>query len=150
MTNHVHSANSAHAGILAALHTAVFPHAAWSEQAFLGLLNHPGSLALLHDSGGFLILRIILDEAEILTFGTTVKRQGVGSALFFEGLERLKQAGVQQLHLEVAASNQPAQLFYKKFGFIATGQRKAYYDDGDDALTMRLLCWQSKEAETHE
>lgn len=132
--------DASYALALAALHAQMFPQAAWDEKAFSGLLALPDSLALLHESGGFLLLRIVLDEAEILTFGTIEKRLGIGSALLIEGLNRLKQQGVNTLYLEVAARNTPARLFYDKFGFTLTGRRKAYYEDGDDALTMRLSC----------
>lgn len=132
--------STSHAAVLATLHAAVFPHAAWDEEAFTGLLNQPGNLALIHEAGGFLLLRVVLDEAEILTFGTIQKRQAIGSALLHESLCRLKRANVSALYLEVAARNEPARCFYEKFGFAPTGRRKAYYEDGDDALIMRLSC----------
>lgn len=132
--------DAAHAAVLAALHGDVFPHAAWNEAAFVTLLNQPGNLALIHEAGGFLLLRVVLDEAEILTFGTIQKRQGIGRALLHEGLIRLRQTNVEKLYLEVAARNEAAKCFYETFGFGLTGRRKAYYEDGDDALTMCLLC----------
>lgn len=140
---------ASHAAALSVMHEAVFPHALWSESAFCDLLGHPGTFALIHGSNGFLLLRVVLDEAEILTFGTTEKRQGIGSVLFHEGLALLKQAQVNTLYLEVAARNQAAQLFYEKLGFVVTGRRKAYYEDGDDALTMRLSCQQSERSDNH-
>lgn len=138
-----------HAAALSALHGSVFPHAAWNESAFLTLLNQPGTLAFILGSDGFLLLRLVLDEAEILTFGTTLKRQGIGSALLHEGLAALEQAHIQTLHLEVAAQNNAARLFYETFGFVVTGRRKAYYEDGDDALTMCLSCRRSGRADNH-
>ena len=140
MSSLITKADISHAGLLASLHEAIFPHDAWTEAAFFSLLAQPGNLALIHESGGLLFLRVVLDEAEILTFGTLQKRQGHGSALLCEGVSRLQQANVRQLYLEVATRNEPARLFYEKFGFVLTGRRKAYYEDGDDALTMRLSC----------
>lgn len=140
MSSPITRVDASYAMVLAALHARVFPQAAWDAKAFSGLLSLPDSLALLHESGGFLLLRTVLDEAEILTFGTIGKRRGVGSALLQEGLSRLEQKGVKTLYLEVAAHNEPARLFYDKFGFTLTGRRKAYYEDGDDALIMRLSC----------
>lgn len=147
--NQIIRAGLAHAAALSALHKAVFPHAAWNENAFLALLSQSGTLAFIHGADGFLLLRVVLDEAEILTFGTTQKRQGIGSALLHEGVTALAQAQVQSLYLEVAAQNQAAKLFYETFGFVVTGRRKAYYEDGDDALTMRLSCQQSGKADNH-
>lgn len=140
MTNQITLATPAQAEVLAALHTRIFPHDSWNEAAFSALLSQAGHFTLLHEKGGFLMLRTVLDEAEILTFGVVQPRQGIGSALLHDGLHRLKKAHIQILHLEVAAHNKAAQLFYEKFGFVLTGRRKAYYEDGDDALLMRRSC----------
>lgn len=140
MNNRIIHVGPSHAAVLAMLHETVFPNAAWTESAFLGLLNQPGNVALLHKDGGFLILRVVLDEAEILTFGTTQKRQGIGGALLRVGWDNLKKANVRVLYLEVAAHNEAALAFYENFGFARIGRRKAYYEDGDDALMMCLPC----------
>ncbi len=45
--------------------------------------------------------------------------------------------GVRHLSLEVAASNEPAQTLYRRFGFAPVGIRKNYYPiTGEDALVM--------------
>lgn len=129
-----------HAAALAALHAAVFTHAPWTEAAFTSLLGQPGVIALLHAQNGFLLLRAVLDEAEILTFGTTQKRIGIGRQLLHAGVTLLTQAGVRSLFLEVASRNHEARAFYKKSGFVETGRRHAYYEDGDDAIIMCLPC----------
>lgn len=149
MTTPIITASPCHAAALAALHMTIFPHAAWNESSFLTLLKQPGHISLIHTSGGLLLMRVVMDEAEILTFGVCEKRKAIGSALLREGLARLKQSGVNILYLEVAARNRPAREFYQKFGFVVTGQRKAYYEDGDDALTMSLSCRQSGDTENH-
>lgn len=131
-------AGPTHAALLAVVHGMVFPHEAWDEAAFLSLLGQPGVFALLHEQGGFLLLRAVLDEAEILTIGVQEKRRGIGGALLSEAMRRLKDAGIRTLYLEVAAGNAPARALYEKFGFTAIGLRKAYYEDGGDALNMRL------------
>ncbi|MGE4481101.1 GNAT family N-acetyltransferase [Acidocella sp.] len=131
-------AGLAHAAVLAAMHGAVFPHDPWDEAAFRALLGQPGALALIHEAGGFLLLRSVLDEAEILTLGAVEKRRGIAGALLEEALRRLRRIGVRTLYLEVAADNVPARALYEKYGFTAAGLRKAYYQDGGDALNMRL------------
>jgi ribosomal-protein-alanine N-acetyltransferase len=131
-------AGSAHIAVLAAMHKTVFPHEAWDEVGFTTLLRQPGVHGLIHEGGGFLLLRSVLDEAEILTIGVLEKRRGIGTSLLHEGLRRLRLAGVRTLYLEVATDNAPALALYEKQGFVVTGRRKAYYDDGGDALTMRL------------
>jgi [ribosomal protein S18]-alanine N-acetyltransferase len=131
-------AGSAHAALLAAMHGMVFPHDPWNEAAFLSLLGQQGVLGLVHEAGGVLLLRAVLDEAEILTIGVLERRQGLGGALLREGIRRLRGAGVRKLYLEVAMSNAPARALYENLGFMAAGLRKAYYEDGGDALNMRL------------
>lgn len=42
----------------------------------------------------------------------------------------------QQAFLEVRASNEGAQLFYKSQGFFGIGLRKNYYSDGENAIVM--------------
>lgn len=138
MSSAVAEAGPAHAPLLAVMHRAVFPHAPWNVAAFLSLLGQPGMLGLLHEAGGFLLVRAVLDEAEIITLGAVETRQGIASALLREALRRLRAAGVHTLYLEVAAGNAPARALYDRFGFALTGRRKAYYENGDDALTMRL------------
>jgi ribosomal-protein-alanine N-acetyltransferase len=133
-------AGPAHAGILAAIHGAVFPHEPWDEPSFATILSHPGSTAWLDPRGGLLVLRIAADEAEILTIGATAKRQGIGRALMREAIARARAQNVAAMHLEVAAGNAPARAFYTSFGFAQAGLRRRYYADGQDAviLTLRL------------
>ena len=79
----------------------------------------------------------MLDEAEIITLGVARKRQGIGRALLAEGLARLRALGVVTLFLEVAVENEAAIALYAGFGFVESGRRRAYYENGGDALMMR-------------
>ncbi len=132
------TATAAHADVLAALHEAVFPQEPWDGPSFASLLSQPGMTALIDPAGGFLLLRIVADEAEIITIGVVPKRQGVGRALLTAGLARARAAGVQTIHLEVAASNTAARALYEGFGFTQSGLRQKYYINGEDALVLRL------------
>jgi ribosomal-protein-alanine N-acetyltransferase len=40
--------------------------------------------------------------------------------------------------LEVRKSNEPARRLYEAAGFSVSGERVAYYADGEDAVLMRL------------
>ena len=58
-------------------------------------------------------------------------------------MERLLQAirarKIQEVTLEVRASDLDAQRFYRGFGFEAAGLRRNYYaDSGEDAVIMHL------------
>lgn len=128
-----------HAALLAAMHAQAFPQDPWDEASFVSLLAMPGIIGFIDERGGFLLLRIVLDEAEIITIGTTAPRQGVGQELMREGLDLAAAYAVKEMHLEVAATNAPAQALYARFGFTQVGRRKGYYPDGGDALTLRLV-----------
>lgn len=131
------AASVAHAAALAAIHAAAFPHDPWSEPSFATLLTQPGVHGLLDPRGGMVLLRVVADEAEILTIGVTARRQGIGRALMLAAMDAAGSAGAQKLFLEVAASNQPALAFYHALGFAAVGTRLGYYADGDDAKLLR-------------
>ncbi len=131
-------AGAAHARVLAALHEAAFPHEPWNEAGLLALLAQPGMVALLDERGGFVLLRLVLDEAEIITIGVGQPRQGIGRDLLRAGLALAARRGVRRVHLEVAEDNEPALALYAAAGFQRNGRRRAYYADGGDALTMHL------------
>ncbi len=133
------SAGLAHAGLLAAMHEQAFPRDPWDAASFAAVLAMPGVAGLIDERGGFLLLRMVLDEAEILTIGVTAPRQGIGLALMREGLRLAAIGGVREMHLEVAAANAAARALYTRLGFTQTGLRRAYYPDGGDALTLHLV-----------
>jgi len=127
-----------HAPAIAVMHHAAFPEDPWTTDTFLTLLSQPGMLGLVDERGGFLILRIVADEAEIITLGVTARRQGIGRDLMAAAIARAGERLVVKLHLEVAASNEPARRLYEGLGFAISGRRPNYYADGSDALTMTL------------
>jgi ribosomal-protein-alanine N-acetyltransferase len=129
-------AGPAYAQVLAALHAQAFPDEPWSTESFSTLLAQPGMVALLDERGGFLLLRLVLDEAEILTLGVTAKREGIATGLLKAAITLLRNRGIATLHLEVAGPNVAARALYEKSGFTQAGMRRRYYADGSDALTL--------------
>lgn len=138
----------AHAAEIAGLHAKLF-ETPWNEAAILGLLSHPGSVALVatHGNpvaiGGFAMAQVAADEAEILTIGVSEdwRRHGIGNRLV-DGLKRAAaRSGAQSLFLEVAESNTAARALYARVGFAETGRRKGYYTRpvgaAEDALILR-------------
>jgi [ribosomal protein S18]-alanine N-acetyltransferase len=128
----------AYAPVFAALHAETFPDEPWDEAAFETLLAQPGMHGFLDERGGFLVLRVVLDEAEIITIGSILRRQGIASALLHRAITAARAAEVQKIHLEVAEDNEPARALYGRFGFAPAGRRKSYYANGADALTLTL------------
>jgi [ribosomal protein S18]-alanine N-acetyltransferase len=129
------------AAMLAALHAESFdPGEQWSAQVIGGQMALHGTFGLLWPNLGMLLARVAADEGEILTLGVDKarRRAGVGRALLQEALVRAAALGAEKMFLEVAITNEPALGLYRASGFERVGVRHAYYEDGTDALIMRL------------
>ena len=88
---------------------------------------------------GYLCLRILFDEAEILDVAVdpVQRRSGAGRLLVGAAFDQCREKGVQSLGLEVRVSNLPAIALYRSFGFTDAGVRRRYYENGEDALLMQ-------------
>ncbi|WP_051173102.1 ribosomal protein S18-alanine N-acetyltransferase [Thermodesulfobacterium hveragerdense] len=86
---------------------------------------------------GYLVFRMILDEAELLRIGIKKEHQNKGLGTYFlkDFLNYLKQQGVKKVHLELKIDNHPALKLYQKMGFQKVYVRKNYYQSSD-ALVM--------------
>ncbi len=134
-------ATAADTAILASIHASAFPLVdAWSENIFDLQLMMPNVFGLLHRQGGFILTRVVADEAEILTLAVRpeIRRRGVASILLNEATKLVAAVGATMVFLEVSAVNIAAQQLYRKVGFIQAGCRRHYYSDRSDALVLRL------------
>lgn len=124
---------------LAALHAAAFD-APWSEAEIAALLAGPG-VAALAEPGGFLLLRVVADEAEILTLAVAPaeRRRGVGRRLVEAATARAAEAGARSLFLEVAEDNAAAVALYQACGFRPAGRRRGYYRRGEGPAADALI-----------
>lgn len=127
---------------LAAIHAEAFA-SPWSSQAFADLLGQAGVFAL-GDPDGFILIRVVADEAEILTLAVrpSARRGGMGRALTQGATRTSATHGAERLFLEVAEDNTAARGLYDGLGFAVVGRRPAYYAAADgrriDALLMSL------------
>jgi ribosomal-protein-alanine N-acetyltransferase len=130
--------------VLSVLHAESF-EVPWGAAAIENLLQ-TGAMALLamedDEPVGMILVRAVLDEAEILTIATrpTIRGQGVGAQLLAAALAQLSAVDVVAVHLEVAVDNGPALALYRRSGFEKVGRRRGYYDRGGgsvDALVLR-------------
>lgn len=127
---------------MARIHAAAFD-APWDEAAFNSLLDSPGVVSI-GDERGFILIRTIVDEAEILTVAVlpAFRRQGLGRILVEQAVVGACAQGARRMFLEVAQGNRAALALYEASGFVTTGVRKAYYGrpDGtrEDARVMVL------------
>jgi len=138
------------ASTLSALHVRSFPDA-WSTETMAALLVRPyiKALGVEFQPGdplrGFVLIQIIADEAEILTFCVEPEFRGrkLGAALLEAAAGRAGGLGVTRMFLEVNEGNLPARQLYEQQGFVVVGRRSAYYqaagqaNAGADALIMR-------------
>lgn len=138
-------AGPVHAHLLAALHAECFEDP-WTGKAFSSLLGTPGTLAWTACDKqtdrpvGFILLRAVAEEAEILSIGVIpdARGQAVGAKLIHAaGLLE----GLKTLFLDVAEDNHNALRLYQREGFEIVGRRSGYYArEGGirvDSLTMK-------------
>lgn len=87
---------------------------------------------------GFLGLRVD-EQAEVMNFAIdpSYQHQGYGSLILRFALQELKNEGIKKLSLEVRESNEQAQKFYKKFGFVKSHKRKSYYKTEDAIVFVK-------------
>lgn len=119
---------------LARVHTACFTTPPpWSEATFQSFLSAESTVFLsdrvaetLH---GFLLGRVVLDEAELLTIAIdpSARRAGIAAALLHHFQDVVRARGATTVFLEVSAHNVPALALYEKAGFHLLAKRKGYY-----------------------
>lgn len=114
---------------MAAIHKAAFTQSrAWSAEEFASLLAHPSVFAC-GDSRAFALVRVVADEAELLTIAThpLFQRQGHARAVMTAWQEEATKRGATRGFLEVASDNAAARQLYQACGYSQTGLRQAYY-----------------------
>jgi ribosomal-protein-alanine N-acetyltransferase len=115
--------------ILAAVHAAAFSATrAWSAAEFAGLLKHSGT-ACIGNHDCFVLIRVVADEAEILTLAThpDKRRRGLARATLDAAETAAIDAGATAIFLEVAEDNTPAQALYETAAYRQVGRRPGYY-----------------------
>ena len=109
----------------------------WSDGDFISFLGNEKYFCLVAREEnwvtrkllGFVLVRQIEDEAEIVTIATLskVRRSGVGRKLMDEAIRWLQYDRVSRLFLEVDENNQPAVNMYNGLRFKQISVRKGYY-----------------------
>jgi ribosomal-protein-alanine N-acetyltransferase len=129
---------------IAALHGKSF-HRGWSDGEIENMLLDRAVLAHRATLGGgligFILSRVVGDEAEILSVAVSTTRRGKGLArrLLDLHLRRLAGIGARAVFLEVDEDNTPARRLYKRAGFREVGRRDAYYSAGGKATAALVL-----------
>ncbi len=137
-------ASSRDAAAIAALHAASFGRG-WSEQEVEGLLTDRHVIAYRAMVGsamaGFIMSRLVEDEAEILSIAVAGSRRGRGLArnLLTLHLRRLAGLGARAVFLEVDEHNVAAIRLYGRAGFHEISRRPNYYPDADGKAAAALV-----------
>ncbi|YBV95817.1 ribosomal protein S18-alanine N-acetyltransferase [Phyllobacteriaceae bacterium JZ32] len=118
------------------IHVETFRHP-WSEEDFHALIGQDTVFGFMareegrpDSAAGFVLARLVVDEAEILTIAVppALQRRGVGRALMDAVLRHLHRERARSLFLEVDQANVAAQALYRRLGFVKVGDRPAYYE----------------------
>lgn len=142
------------ADVLATLHHASFDDP-WSQDSFEHFLQDSSTCGWLavQDQGtatipvGFILARVVLDEAEILTFAVnpSVRRQGIGRQLIEKLQNFLRQEKIHKLFLEVAVTNEGAIKLYTSLDFREVSMRQNYYTSpSSPPVSARIFVWEEK------
>lgn len=120
---------------LSNLHRACFPNKPWSADDFAELKK--SGCEVIASDNGFMVWRVVCDEAEIITIGVhpDARGGGIAAAMLTIAEEDIKKNGAIKIFLEVAENNHPARRLYEKYGYKQIGIRPKYYD-GIDAILM--------------
>ena len=131
--------------ILESIHTTCFPDA-WSQATFELLLKENSTCgwratSLAGEPMGFILTRVLDQEAEILTFAVvpSFQKMGVGRCLLNELLIFLASINCGKIFLEVAVDNEPAIALYTSVGFTAVGTRLNYYKRADQSFVSAIV-----------
>jgi [ribosomal protein S18]-alanine N-acetyltransferase len=130
----------------AAIHATSFTYP-WQEADFEQLFVAPGTFAdgAIEAWGehlvGFVLSRVVADEAEVLTIAIPPqwRRRGIATSLLAPHLSGLAATPVNRLFLEVDVENTAARALYANFGFEQVGERKAYYRTAGAQLAGALV-----------
>lgn len=123
---------------LANLHKLCFPNKPWSADDFADLKK--SGCDIMASEHGFIVWRVVADEAEIITIGVhpDARRGGIADAMLTLVESDVKKRGGKKIFLEVAENNVPARALYEHNGYVQVGVRPKYYD-GTDAILMEKI-----------
>ena len=116
----------------------------WTDGMFRSELDAGHCYLVARDDDGALVgyagLAIYPPEGWVnnLAVRRDAQRRGIGAALLEALLAEAKRREVRMVLLEVAATNEPAQRLYQRYGFEVVAVRRGYYQPSNtDAWVMR-------------
>lgn len=129
---------------IATMHAASFARG-WSNGEISALMDQAQVFCLVlvdedNSSGpplGFILARMVADEAEVLSIATDPghRRQGIARHLMQAAIRNMQTERMVSLFLEVAEDNVAAVSLYKHLGFANVGRRDSYYSAGNETVS---------------
>jgi len=121
------------------LHHECFPYKPWNADDFSDLKK--SGCDIIGSENGFIVYRVVADQAEIITIGVSpaARRGGIATAMLEIAMRDAKKRGAEKMFLEVAQNNTAARELYARAGFIPVGIRPKYYDGVDAIMMTRQL-----------
>jgi [ribosomal protein S18]-alanine N-acetyltransferase len=120
----------------------------WKREFFASELAEPHRYirVLVRDDGGdpriggYLFAVSLYEEFHINKIATDprIRNQGYGRWLLEDAIARARTMGSAAITLEVRVGNTAARQFYRSYAFTEAYRRRAYYQDGEDALVLVL------------
>lgn len=124
----------------------------WSRSHFLDEMRSPLSFPMVAIDpegriAGYLCPMVVVDEGHILNVAVSsdCRGRGIGRLLVVKALKECREMGAEFVSLEVRPSNTVAIALYRRLGFVETGRRRGYYENGEDALLMEYIFKNSEE-----
>ena len=134
------------AELIAIMQADCFPDDQWGAESIASSLEQPYCHAKMAiDSAGeplgFVLLRVMFEDAEILTIGVLEKarRTGIAQLMLGWALEKARIAEATALFLEVAEDNVAARALYNANGFGQVGRRPGYYKRPEESVAALVL-----------
>ena len=118
------------------------PEIAYDRAELRWLMGRPGAFGLAVEDRGRLLAFAIAERrgrtGHLVTIdiASAARRRGLGRRLFAETSRRLRDAGAEEIRLEVDVRNAGAIRFYESLGFEKTRTLKSYYGRGLDGYEM--------------
>lgn len=142
---HIEPAETGDAQRLAKLHEQGF-FRGWPVSDFTAFLADKATPAYVACDArrqifGFALIRLVLDESELLTIAVDPRwrGRGVGRALLEAVFADLMMSPARKMFLEVEEQNLSAVHLYKTLGFATISARKGYYARPDGTAATALV-----------
>ncbi|MEX0285362.1 MAG: GNAT family N-acetyltransferase [Paracoccaceae bacterium] len=126
---------------MAQTHAAAFQRERpWRAEEFASLLSQPTVFAC-GDARAFALIRVVADEAELLTIATAPQhqRQGQARRIMSDWHAKAAQRGAIRAILEVAEDNIEARALYASCGYSECARRPEYYATAGGSYVDAIL-----------